>query len=263
MESIGKALRLYPIPSEALPAEGVYSDLAFPESLRCGEEAPYVVVNMVTTLDGKVALDGKASPIGGAVDRLLMRNIRCAVDAVLVGAGTARAEEMNLGVPDALSEKRRANGLSGQPLGAILAGSQELPLDKKVFRSDATNLVVFAGEATPEATLREASALGLRVFRSHASHYPDPAEVLRVLKSELGVHRLLVEGGPTINGSLFSSGLVDELFLTLSPKISGSRDGPSLAASDHPARPLTNMQLASVYSSPEQGELYLRYTSER
>jgi riboflavin-specific deaminase-like protein len=257
-------MRLYPAPNEELAAEDVYSDLSFPDSQMGGgsPKTPYVVVNMVSTLDGRVSSYGKASPIGGAVDRLLMRNIRCAVDAVLVGAGTVRAEEMNLGVPQPLSEKRRATGLSGQPLGVILAGSKELPLDRKLFCADATNLVVFAGEVATKESLRRASQLGARVFRSDGSDYPDPAEVLRMLREELGVRRLLVEGGPTINRVLFSSNLVDELFLTLSPKISGSGGAePSLTAPNRADKPFINMRLTSVYSSPEKGELYLRYAS--
>lgn len=265
MESLGKVLRLYPLPSEELDAEEVYSDLALPDPVERGDGSavrPYVVLNMVSTLDGRVSVDGKASPIGGAVDRLLMRNIRCAVDAVMVGAGTLRSEEINLGVPKALSEVRAAKGLPDQPLAVILAGSLDLPLHRRVFRASANEFVVFAGEAAPERTLREASDLGFRVYASRGSRYPEPAMVLRTLREDLGVRRLLVEGGPTVNGALLSSGLVDELFLTLSPKISGS-DGAPLAVFETPPEPFVGMKPASVYSSFHEGELYLRYTLER
>lgn len=260
-------MRLYPGPLEVLPAEDVYADLTFPRGPRSSDgpgNAPYVAINMVSTLDGKVSLCGKASPIGSRVDSLIMRNIRCNVDAVLVGAGTVRAEEMNLSVPRELSDRRRANGLPEQPLGVILAGSAELPLARRIFRPEGRrqdqSLIVIAGQATPGKTLREATEMGVRVLRAEGPGLPEPREVLRLLKDPLNVDTVLLEGGPSINGSFFSSGVVDELFLTLSPKISLSPgDTLPLAVADETEHSITDFDLASVYSSPNTGELYLRY----
>jgi riboflavin-specific deaminase-like protein len=259
-------LRLYPGPPEELSAELVHADLEFPGLARSGNpaEVPHVAINMVSTLDGKVSIGGKASPIGSRVDRLIMSNLRCAVDAVVVGAGTVRAEEMNLTVPDELSEKRKAKGLSEHPLGVILAGSGELPLRRRIFRPEGRRrnqrLVIVAGQATPGKTLREASNLGARVVRTRGSGMPEPREVLELLKDLLNVGTVLLEGGPSVNGSFLSSGVVDELFLTLSPKIFlSSRDKLSLAASHKAGLEITDFDIASVHSSPKTGELYLRY----
>lgn len=266
MHSIGRALRLYPGPQKELPAELVHADLEFPGLARPVNpgKVPYVAINMVGTLDGKVSMGGKASPIGSRLDRLIMNNLRCAVDAVLVGAGTVRAEEMNLTVPEGLSEKRNARGLSEQPLGVILAGSGELPLQRRIFRPEehrrGQRLVIIAGQATPGKTLREASNLGARVFRAQSSGMPEPREVLKLLKDLLNVGTVLLEGGPSVNGSFLSSAVVDELFLTLSPKIFlSSQDTLSLAASHKPELTITDFDLTSVHSSPKTGELYLRY----
>lgn len=255
-------MRLHPAPVLAVAAEEVYADLRFP-ARSVPDAAPYVAVNMVTTLDGKVSVGGKASPIGSVVDRLIMRNIRCAVDAVLVGAGTVRAEEMNLTVPAELSERRRAAGLSGQPLGVILAGTGELPLERKVFRTEGQRVFVVAGKATPESTLREASTLGIGILRAKR-RVPDPPEILGLLRERLDVSTVLLEGGPTVNGSFLSAGRVDELFLTLTPKISGSRQDALTLVTPGQAEPsTTRFDLESVHSSTAEGELYLRYRHPR
>ncbi len=254
-------LRLYPAPPEELAADDVYSDLRLP--VRTGRGgSPYVAINMVSTLDGRVAIGGKASPIGGGIDRRTMRNIRGAFDAVLVGVGTARSEEMNLGVPEAVSEKRKANGLPDQPLGVILAGSGELPLGRAVFRpGGGQSVAVVAGGDTPAATLEEAESLGVTVLRTGAPGRAEPRDVLRLLKDRMGVAAVLLEGGPAVNGSFLSSGMVDELFLTLSPKISLSREeAPSIATTQEPSPRSLGFDLVSLHSAPQEGELYLRYT---
>ena len=245
-----------------LAAEEVYGDLAFTGRRTPPFGLPYVAINMVCTLDGRVSVGGKASPIGSRVDRLIMRNIRRAVDAVLVGAGTARAEEMNLTVPEGHARRRKANGLSEQPLGVILAGSGQLPLQRKLFSSRAQPIVVVAGAATPEETLREASKLDVRILRVEGSDYPEPRKVLRLLKERLNVSSVLLEGGPTVNGSFVSQGVVDELFLTLSPKLLGSRaDALTIASTVGDEQHATDFGLISVHASAREGELYLRYAN--
>ncbi len=252
-------MRLYPGPTEELAATDVHADLDFSESRALGA-APYVAINMVSTLDGKVSVGGKASPIGSAVDRLIMRNIRCAVDAVLVGAGTVRAEEMNLSIPEELADKRRSSGLPGQPLGVILAGTGELPLNRKIFRSRDQRIIVVASDTTPETTLKEASELGVCVLQAEGSGLPQPREVLRLLKERMAVGTVLLEGGPRINASFLSSGDVHELFLTVSPKIHRShRDTLTLAAHGDSEPPTARFDLASIHSSVQESELYLRY----
>ena len=250
---------MYPGPFGEMSAEDLYADLVFPGPLT-PHERPHVAINMVSTLDGKVSVDGKASPIGSDVDRTVMRNIRCAADAVVVGSGTTRAEEMNLSVPQELREKRRANGLTDQPLGVILAGSRPLPLDRKVFSPKAQRVIIVAGGATPDAASKEASRFGIQTVRTESPGLPEPSEVLHLLKTRFGVENVLLEGGPTINGAFLSSGAVDELFLTLSPKISFSRtDGLTVASNASPNPVTQNFTLASTHAHPQEGELYLRY----
>ena len=262
MRSAARALRLYPGPSEELAVDDVYADLVFQD--REGPKGlPRVAINMVSTLDGKASVGGRASPIGSGTDRAIMRNLRCAVDAVLVGAGTVRAEELNLCVPQALADKRKSNGRPEQPFGIVLAGSRDLPLHRKLFSSN-PNLVVLAGASTPHATLEHASRLGVRVLKSNQPGRLQLQEILALLTEHLGVNSLLVEGGPTVNASFLSAGAADELFLTLSPKIlatAADHPEPSIVVPfSHEAQTL-GLNLTSVHCSPGESELYLRYST--
>ena len=86
-------MRLLPGPQEEISTEQIYSEIEFPLQSTNDPGLPYVVVNAVSTLDGKTSWRGKSSGIGSTVDRRTMRMIRSKSDAVLVGAGTVRAEE--------------------------------------------------------------------------------------------------------------------------------------------------------------------------
>ena len=87
-------LRLYPPPRQEVSA--IYEDLS--PSWRRDGERPYVILNMVSSLDGRTAIEGKAAGIGSTTDRKTMRTLRSKVDAVMIGAGTLRAEKLSLGL---------------------------------------------------------------------------------------------------------------------------------------------------------------------
>lgn len=263
----GDAYRIYPPPSRRLEPSEIHADLVLPDGTRSGR--PYVVINAVSTLDGRAALDGTSSKVGSALDRLVMRNIRCAVDAVLVGAGTLRAENLDLGVPRELTQRRTRNNLTPQPLHIILKGTTPLPEERRIYYSrigehgeqrdgNGAELLIIGvggsgGRTMPEgASFRELPSRG-------TDGRPDPGEVLRLLREEFGVRRLLVEGGPRVNHAFLRDGLVAEIFLTLAPKLSGSPDAPSIAG-DAGALPgeTRAARLLTVHAATG-GELYLRY----
>ncbi len=257
------AFLLYPSPpSRALSAGEIYDDLTLPGDETGGR--PYTVINAVSTLDGRAAVGGKSSPVGAAVDRLLMRDIRCAVDAVLVGAGTLRSENLDLGVSRDLIGRRRANGLADQPLQIVLQGRSPLPESRRLYETAGDRLLVLApkgvhrgpNEAPARLTVREVAA-------SPASGLPDAGSVLALLGGEeFGVRRLLVEGGPAVNRSFLAGGHVSELFLTLAPGITGEPDAPNIVSDGEPLPGAAReWRLVSAYTA--DGELYLRYLSRR
>jgi riboflavin-specific deaminase-like protein len=249
-------LRLFPEPPARLSVEEVYAEL----DLSPGEAGrPYTVINTIGTLDGRGAVGGKSTPIGTEVDHRLMRNIRASVDAVLVGAGTLRSEDLTLTVDEPLIKRRRERGLKEQPLPIILTGSGDIPADRKIFRTSEDNVLIFAGSRTGQQNLAKLSELAT-IRTATATSFPEPEKILETLSGEFGIRRLLVEGGPSVNRSFLEAQLVDELFLTLAPKIAGG-DPRSLVEGDPLPQDATSPSLVSIYLS--NSEIYLRYQLTR
>lgn len=250
-----QAFALYPPPFAPLDPSDIHADLVLPRASRGGR--PYTIINAVSTLDGRAAFGGKSSPIGSAADRVIMRNIRCAFDAVLVGAGTLRAEDLDLAVPQELAQKRRDKGLREQPIPILLMGLSPLPKRRKLYEH--RGLIILGPKNVQEQHLpAEAAFRALPEWKGGGR--VDIKGVLRILEEELGVGRLLVEGGPHVNRSFLSGGYVDELFLTLAPKISGGGDAPNIVsgAETLPDMVIDEARLVSVHAAAG-GELYLRY----
>jgi len=241
--------QLYPEAAQvALTA--VYHDLAWRPR---GDGRPFLALNMVGTVDGRAAVDGSSMGLGSPIDRHLMRVLRANADALLFGAGTLRAERVGRGVPAGFVPLRQARGLAPQPLLALLTASGDVPLERAFF-AEPDRAVVFAAEQTPRdrlARLRERATV-----RIVGVDRPDPAAALRVLAREFGVRGVLCEGGPTLNRDLLAAGVLDELFVTLAPKVVAG-DGPQLIAGAALV-PAVQLELRSLYE--HDGELYLRYS---
>lgn len=223
-----------------------------------------MVINMVASLDGRVSVGGKAGSIGGPTDRALMRALRAQADAVMTGAGTLRAEKLSLSVPEHLACARKARGLRPQPLSVIVTATGDVPLRTNLLGSSPDGLLVLASPASPEERLAALSSCALietvpedKALRGSRL---DLSSALKILKDCYGVDVLLVEGGPTLNYALVSSGLADELFLTLAPKLLGGEKPAVLTILEGP--PLSpsrgaGSKLLSVHVSGD--ELFLRY----
>lgn len=264
-------------------ARGLYEGIRFPRSpgRRLGEASrPYVVINMISTVDGKAQDDGRASGLGSEVDRAAMRSLRSGCDAVMIGAGTLRAERLSLGLYEA---GRR------QPLGIVVSsGLGALPLENLIpvprqrvllLRPDPET----SSETGPQSTagpprilrhpedgrvdLMSVPAMPTPTGRGERTGRPtvDLAVALAILREELDVGVLLVEGGPSLNDALVSQNLVDELFLTVSPRLlAGSAQPPvTIAEATTPGaarNPPTPLGLVSVHAAGD--ELFLRYALE-
>jgi riboflavin-specific deaminase-like protein len=236
--------RLHPEPGELTPKEAT-------TGLRLGDLAPadrpYLVLNMVSTLDGRIAIDGRSGPIGDEADRELFHGLRTQADAVMVGAGTIRVERYGRIVRSPERRDRRvADGLAADPLAIVVSGRLHLPVDLPLLQDPHSTVVVIT------ASSGELEPVPARV------EYIREAEMrpaLERLRSEHGVRSILCEGGPSLNESLIREGLVDELFLSLAPKLAG---GPPLTmlTGDPLDEPLLT-QLVSLYE--QEGHLFGRY----
>jgi riboflavin-specific deaminase-like protein len=257
--------RLFPEPAATLAVKDVYTDVPFPEQ----RERPYVLINMVSSLDGKAVLEGKAGSIGSPTDRAIMRNLRARADAVMIGAGTLRAEKLTLAVPEDLARVREADGLNTQPLAIVVTETGNVPLQTNLLGSLPDNLLVLASPETPQARLAALSShASVEVVPNCAAPEGDARRGLRIylngaletLKERYGVDVLLVEGGPALNHALVREGLVDELFLTLAPRLLGGErpdaftvlEGPAFAPQESPKPELISVHLSG-------NELFFRY----
>lgn len=221
---------------------------------------PYVLVNMVMSLDGKIAIEGTERGLGSDADQRLMRELRVNADIVLNGAGTLRASGTSPRTGDeALEQQRIASGRTRHPIAAVLSRTGELPLDRAFFTARDFEAVIYLSSAAP-AERREALVATGRAVHTVAAG-DEVAAMLGHMRRELGATVVLVEGGPHLNGALFEQGFVDEIFLTLGPVVAGgTRQLTAVESATEPTRArLTRMRLVSAVPNAATSEVYLRY----
>ena len=222
--------------------EGIYPRLEFAAA---PEGRPYVFINMVATIDGKTVSGGRDEPvqdIGSATDHATMRQIERAADAVLVGAGSLRASRQMHYPPGVLRFVATASG--------------QLPEGRRFFTDDPAKAFV-ATTQTGAARLPQ----GLKAIVCGGSEI-DWRELLRIMASVHGVKTLLVEGGSEINASLLKEDLVDELFLTMAPKVKLGRETPTYAGGEPLAREaMLAFRIKSVQTVAD--EIFVRYRRDR
>ncbi len=207
---------------------------------------PYTIVNFVASVDGHATIDGRSRGLGDDGDRGIFRALRERADAVLVGTGTLAAEDYGrMIVQQDRRERRLAAGRPAEPLVVTVARSSRVPLGIRLFQEPEARVVVFSPRP-PDATA------------ASVTHEPwvSLASSLRTLRDRHGVRTLLCEGGPTLFGALLRDRLVDELFLTLAPKLVGGTSGPAVVSGPPPEAPVS-ARLASVLE--RDGSLFLRY----
>ena len=177
-----------------------------------------LILNMISTTDGRATLDGRSGPLSGDADRALFHGLRMAVDAVLVGAGTVRTERYGRLIPDeSHRHARRERGLSEEPLACIVSGRLALDADLPLLAEPAARVAILTASS---ASLPDVPA-HVDYIRAGAGATIDLAAGLRQLHERFDAHTVLCEGGPHLGYQLLAHGLLDELFLTLSPTLAG------------------------------------------
>lgn len=246
--SADRLTRLFPPAAEAagsLSAEDAYGQFDFAPLAR--DDRPYVVVNMVATVDGQGRVDGDTSDLGDETDQQLFATLREQVDCVMAGARTVAIENYKAPAGKQETRERRADrGLAPRPVFATATRSGELPLDAPLFQDPDARIVVFT-TTTPDLGAASASVELVAL--------EDPKSMLNHLRHEYGVRSLLLEGGPHINTPFFADELVDELFLTLAPTLVGAGTPFPIIAGDLPRRQKLHLIGALLASE----HLYLRY----
>ena len=241
--------RIYP-GGETLTAAAVMSGLGFRDL--APPRRPYVVVNFVASADGKATFEGRSGKLGGDADSALFHRLRTQADAVLVGSGTLRAERYGRIVRDPeLRAAREAEGLAPDPLACVVSRSLSLPVDIPLLQDPEQRTIVI----TSSDERLEGVGPGVSVERLRAEELT-MTSALEVLHDRHGVRSVLCEGGPTLFGALLGEEVVDELFLSLAPRIAGGGESPTIVE----GMPLAELlELELVWVLEAEGELFIRY----
>jgi diaminohydroxyphosphoribosylaminopyrimidine deaminase/5-amino-6-(5-phosphoribosylamino)uracil reductase len=181
---------------------------------------PWLIAKWAMSLDGRVATAAGASRwISSEASRALVHGLRGRMDGILCGIGTALAD-------DPLLTARPAG--PRQPLRIVLDGSARLPLESRLVRTAReVPLLVATGPTAPADRLRHLEAAGCEVWQGRDER---PQQRLESLLVELGSRRLtnvLVEGGPTVLGSLADAQTIDEVWAFIAPTIIGGEAAPA------------------------------------
>lgn len=229
---------LYPKPGQ-LALDELREELEFPTL----DERPYTIANFVSSADGRAALSGRSAPLSDDGDRAIFHALREGVDAIVVGCGTLGIERYGKLIRDQEAIQRRVErGLEPQPLACVVTGSGVLP-----------DVPLLAEERVVAVSPRPVK--GIKTVPLEQGELPLTAALGR-LRADYGVRSLLCEGGPTLFGSMIHEGLVNELFLTLAPKLAGGGTEPTIASGAELAQPAT-LGLRTVHE--RSGSLFLRF----
>ena len=240
--------QLFPAARE-IDIESVYDGTMGPPP----DDRPHVTVNMVASVDGGTAVEGRTGVLSSAPDRAIFRLLRSLADVVLVGAETVRAEGYGtVKASDEVRERRVARGQSPAAALAIVTRSLHLDWSSKLFTEPTQRPFVIAPADAEAEALRAAEKVATVIRAGTGS--VDLREALRQLRQEHEVLRVLCEGGPTLNTQL-AHGLLDQLCLTVSPQLVGGGSKTILAnvALDTPLEVTLGSALIA------DSELFLRY----
>jgi len=218
---------------------------------------PYVTAKWAMTLDGKIATrTGDAYWISGPAARQWVHRLRDRVDAILVGAGTVRADDPQLTVRLTAEQRECARADRQGPLRVVLSSRGELPVHSKLLQPDlATGTCVLVGAdgeqgqvSTLHQWLRDCGVEVVTVA-TDAQGQLDLAAVLAVL-AQKGVMHVLIEGGSSVLGSAFDRRLIDHVAVFIAPKISGGHAAPSPVGGMGLAAMADALQLQQVRVEP-------------
>jgi riboflavin biosynthesis pyrimidine reductase len=219
---------------------------------------PWLIANMVAGLDGSLAWNGRVGALSSAADRSLFVRLRGLADAVVVGAGTVRAEGYGpVKLPEERREQRLAAGRSAGPPLVVVSRSLDLDWDAPLWDGtpDPRPMVVTCASAPDDALARARDHAEVVVAGEGSV---DLGLAMRALVDR-GMRVVLTEGGPTLLAELVAAGLLDELCLTLTPLFGGD----PLTMAHRPAATPTLSAFTLEGVVRQQDELYLRYLLRR
>lgn len=219
---------------------------------------------MAMTADGKIATANRAvHSFGSPRDLAHLYELRATADAVMCGARTVEISQSILGTGgDKFRRQRLKQGLAEYNLRIIVSGSGSINPAAEIFQKRFSPIIVLTTERASVKKLKQLRALADEVKICGKSEI-NFRTALRWLRMKWNVKRLLCEGGGELNDALFRGGLVDEIHLTICPKIFGGRNAPTIAEGQGFTRLIDseNFELTSI--NRKKGELFTVFSKAR
>ncbi len=224
---------------------------------------PFTFINVAVTADGKMdTIERRGAAISSARDKERVDRLRAESDAVMVGGRTLLDEDPKLTVKSkALRAERVERGLTPNPIKVGIVTNADIKPDSDFLNAGAARIVIFTTSQTSNAQMEFLRSRDLDVF-VHKSPRVDLEKAMETLHA-LGVKRLMVEGGGTLNFELLRLGLVDELSVYVAPMIFGGESAPTAAAGSGVARGAAIPLELVETEVHEDGGVVLKYQVER
>ncbi len=193
-------------------------------------DRPFVFINVAMTADGKIdTFQRTGASISSKRDKERVDRLRAGADAVMVGGKTLLDENPKLTVKsEALRADRVRNGLTPNPIKVGIVSNAAFKPESEFLSAGPANIVIFTTRRTSKQHVSLLKSLGVNVYQDDSDRVNLP-KALATLK-QMGVERLMVEGGATLNFELLRLRLVDEVTAYVAPMIFGGATAPTMAA---------------------------------
>lgn len=225
---------------------------------------PFVFSNFAITADGKIAFANRQFiPFGSKHDHEHMFELRATADAMMAGSRTVETPGTTMGPGGKkFQQLRLTHGLSEFNLRVIVSGNGSINPRADIFKHRFSPIIMLVSERAPEKQLRQLHGLADEVKIFGAKELDLPA-ALRWLREKWKVKRLLCEGGGALHGTMVRAGLINELHLTICPKIFGGRDAPTFADNDHAVKLIDATTFKLVSAKRIRDELFVVYRAAK
>ncbi len=224
---------------------------------------PFVFINVAMTADGKIdTFARRGAAISSQRDKERVDQLRAESDAIMVGGRTLLDEDPRLTVKsEVLRAERVARGLSPNPAKVGIVTQAHIKPHSKFLHEGPARVVIFTTYRTSKDKLAFLRSQGADVYTDHHDKV-DLKNALAALK-ELGIHRIMVEGGSTLNFELMRLGLVDEIMAYVAPMVFGGESAPTMAAGSGLERSAAIPLKLTHAEKWEDGGVLLKYKIER
>lgn len=229
--------------------------------VRNPKRLPFVLVNMAMTADGKIATGNRAvSSFGSRRDHDHLQELRATADAVMAGARTVDSAAVNLGPgPEKYRRARLNTDLAEYNLRIIVSRGGTVNPNAEIFKHRFSPIIILTTDSAPKKSLERLRQLANEVKICGANEI-DFVKALQWLREKWNIKRLLCEGGGELNDVLFRANLVNELHLTICPKIFAGREAPTISDGRGFKHLVEAAQLILVSKKAVGDELFLKYS---